>query len=89
MMPNPDPSFMPVAAKRCDRCLLSSRPLVGDERRREILAELSVTGRAFICHKATMVGEYVICRGVFDEGLSLAVVLAKELDVVRFVELPA
>lgn len=79
---------MPVAARTCDRCLLGSRPLVPPERRDEILAELQESGRAFICHRASMAGEYVVCRSFYEQGRSLAVVLARNLGAVRFVELP-
>lgn len=49
-MENPDPSVMPVAETVCDRCLLGGNPLVSPERVGEILAELEINGRAFICH---------------------------------------
>jgi hypothetical protein len=85
-MRNPDPSVMPVCDKVCDRCLLGSDPLVSDERVDEILTELATTGRAFICHKASMNGDYVVCRSFYEQGRSLSVRLARALDRVRFVK---
>ena len=86
-MRNPDPAGMPVAERTCDRCLLGSNPLVTDERRREILKELQASGRAFICHKASMEDRYVVCRSFYEQELSLSVILARQLGATRFVAL--
>lgn len=89
MIPNPDPSTMPVAERTCDRCLLGGSPLVPSARVEEIIADCEATGRAFVCHRASINGEYVVCRSFYERGLSLAVVLARKLGAVRFVPLPA
>lgn len=88
MSRNPDPSVMPVMPKRCDECLFSSAKIVSDERRDEVLESCRTSGRAFECHKASIVGEYRVCRGFFDADVSLAVRLAKLLDRARFIPLP-
>jgi len=85
---NPDPSVMPVMAKRCRECLFSSAKIVGDDRREEVLQQCKESGRAFQCHKASIAGEYVVCRGFYDADASLVVVLAKLFGAVKFVELP-
>lgn len=85
---NPDPKFMPVAERVCDRCLLGSNPLVDARRRAEILAECASSGQAFLCHKGTMAGEYIVCRSFYERGMSLSVRLARMLGRARFVRLP-
>jgi len=79
---------MPVAEKRCSECLISANKIVSDDRRDELLKELAESGRAFICHRASMAGEYIVCRGFYDQGLSLSVVLARQLGAARFVQWP-
>lgn len=61
-----------VAAKRCDQCLYSTAKVVSDERRASILSDCSKEGTYFICHKASLRGDAVVCRGFFDEGSNLA-----------------
>ena len=85
---NPDPSVMPVAKKRCKQCLFSSARIVSEERRDEVLASTAESGQAFQCHLASIAGEYVVCRGFYDNDCSLAVRLAKLLDRAVFVDLP-
>ena len=85
---NPDPAIMPVAAKVCDRCLLGTKPLVSNDRRIEILTDLARSGRAFICHRASMRGDYIICRAFYEQERSLSVILARKLGLARFVDLP-
>lgn len=87
-MKNPDPTSMPVADRRCGECLLSRRKIVSDARRDELLDRCARTGEAFLCHKGTIAGEYVVCRGFYDRGLSLSVRLAALLGLARFVRLP-
>lgn len=87
-IPNPTPDVMPVARKRCDECLYSSARIVDVHRRDEVIASCRESGYAFQCHKATLAGAYVVCRGHFDADDSTAVVLAKLVERVVFVDLP-
>ena len=77
-----------VAERRCDRCLLGRNPLVSPERVEELLEDCNRSGRAFECHRFTMVGQRGTCRAFFDGNMSLVVRLARMLDVVEFVPLP-
>ena len=81
------PGRLRVMAKRCDECLLTRNRVVSDERVADILAQCAESGRAFECHKATIVGEHLVCRGFYDETPSLVCNLGKELGLVEFVEL--
>jgi len=78
------PGIMMVRAKQCDQCLFSSAKIVSDARRDEILDYCNVTGEAFECHKATIAGEKITCRGFFDGNHSLVVRLAKMFGWYRF-----
>ncbi len=85
LVPNPDPSRFPVRQKRCDACLFSAARLVSEQRKSLILRECDAKHTAFQCHKATLLGQYIVCRGFYDEHDSLVVGLAKLLNVVDFV----
>lgn len=87
MTRNPDPTILTVAQKRCDQCLFSSAKIVDDARRDEVLESCRRTGRAFECHKATITGQHVVCRGFYDADVSLVIRLGKLLG--RPVRAPA
>lgn len=55
-----------VMSRRCDECLYGSNKIVSKERMKEILAEIERNDCHFICHKATIVGRDVCCRGDWD-----------------------
>jgi hypothetical protein len=82
------PAPLLVARKRCDQCLFSNAAIVDDPRRREVLRSCARSGRAFECHKFTIAGQRGACRAFFDGDWSLVVVLAKQLGLYEFVDLP-
>lgn len=59
------PTF-PVAAQQCNECLFSPNRIVSAERMKEILAACAEQDHFFVCHKATLAGVTVCCRGYFD-----------------------
>lgn len=75
-----------VAEKRCDQCLYSSAKIVGDERRADVLESCRRTGSYFLCHKATIHGRAVVCRGFFDAEPNQACQVAERLGLVEFVD---
>lgn len=75
-----------VCAKRCEECLFSKAKIVDDSRRDGILTSCRATGKYFLCHKASMVGKAVVCRGFFDEFPNQACQAAARLGLVEFVE---
>jgi hypothetical protein len=75
-----------VAAKRCNECLYSSSKIVPDDRRASLLADCRKSGRYFICHKATIRGDAVVCRAFFDTEPNQACQVAERLGIVRFVD---
>lgn len=93
---NPRAVFQ-VCAQRCDECLFSSRKIVSDERKADVLAEAADTDQHFVCHKhtwrriegfATDEEANVCCRGFFDRypHETLPMRLAAMLGLVVFVD---
>ncbi len=56
-----------VMSDRCDQCLYGEHAIVSDARRKELLQEITRTDQYFVCHKATIVGRDVACRGDWDQ----------------------
>lgn len=56
-----------VANKCCDQCLMSDNKIVSDKRKEELLDSIMHEESHFVCHKATINGEDVCCRGWFEE----------------------
>lgn len=55
-----------VMAERCDQCLYGRNRIVNKTRFQEIIATLDRKDNHFICHKATIAGQDVCCRGDWD-----------------------
>ena len=55
-----------VAQEKCNQCLLTQNKIVDDARRKQIIRDCLRKDRYFICHKATLAGQEVCCRGFFD-----------------------
>ncbi len=78
---------MKVMKERCNECLYSPNKIVSDARRKELLQQLEEKDDWFICHKATLAGEKVCCRGDWDaRGGGQMGRIAKRLNVVRFID---
>lgn len=61
-----------VAHKRCDECLLSSAKIVDDDRRDQLLEGCRKDGTYFLCHKATLRNDAVVCRGFHETQGNIA-----------------
>jgi hypothetical protein len=77
-----------VTEKRCNECLFSQNKIVSDERRRQVLAECEQNDSHFICHKSSMNGSDVCCRGFYDAKSTNMIRIAQRLDAVEFVPIP-
>lgn len=77
-----------VYKKRCDQCLFSRNKIVSNERRKSILDDCAKQGTFFTCHKATIAGQEICCRGFYDAQGSSLVQIAKRLQIVEEVDLP-
>lgn len=75
-----------VAHKRCDQCLYSGNKIVGDVRKRDVLDNCKKTGKYFLCHKSTIGGKAVVCRGFYDVEDNQSCRVATTLKIVVFVD---
>lgn len=55
-----------VCSGQCDQCLFSPNKIVPNARKKDIIATCLREDRYFVCHKATIAGEEVVCRGWYD-----------------------
>lgn len=79
-----------VCDKMCDECLYSKNKLVSDSRKEQILYQLEQVNDYFICHKASLVNERVMCRGYYEKNKTdtynnPVILLAAKLKVLKFV----
>ena len=77
-----------VANKRCNECLFSDAKIVDNKRRDSILKECRRKDTYFLCHKGTMAGKSIVCRGFFETRSNAACRMAEVIGVVKFVEPP-
>ena len=77
-----------VRHERCDQCLLSPNRIVRPGRVAELLEECERKDCHFVCHKATINGLDVCCRGFYDANphASNLMRIAERLGVVRFTD---
>jgi len=77
-----------VCAQRCDQCLFSSAKIVSDERREDLLATIGANDRTFTCHKHSIAGRDVQCRGDYDRDplRTPAMRVGRALGLVRFID---
>jgi hypothetical protein len=76
-----------VCEKACDQCLYGKNKIVSDQRKEEILRTLEATQDYFVCHKASVVDEKVMCSGYYhaNKNTSVLIQLATHLGLLRFV----
>ncbi len=78
-----------VMHTRCDQCLFDpENRIVSSDRARDVLQSCRRDDTHFICHKATIAGREVCCRGFYDAN-PMAINLmriASDLGAVRFVD---
>lgn len=77
-----------VMREKCNECLFSGSKIVSDKRRRQVLSECRQSNSHFICHKATIAGESICCRGFYDTQTSNLMRIAQRLNAVEFVDEP-
>ena len=81
---------MKVYKECCKNCLLSKDRIVSPKRAKQILKEVSETQSYFVCHKASMKDEEIVCKTFFDElgHQSQMIRIAERLNAVQLVEQP-
>jgi hypothetical protein len=75
-----------VKNKCCNECLFSKEKIVDNKRRKEILASCAKKDVHFICHKATIEGKDICCRGFYNSQTSNLMRISQRMGWVEFVE---
>jgi hypothetical protein len=80
--------MLKVYQECCHNCLLSKDRIVSPKRAKELLKEIAEKQSYFVCHKASMNGEEIVCKTFFDKlgHQSQMIRIAERLNVVQFVE---
>jgi hypothetical protein len=69
-------------SRKCDQCLLSSARIVSSSRAAQILKDCARDDTHFLCHKGTMCGREIACRGHYDSSPGKVARFAAWLGVV-------
>lgn len=75
-----------VMARKCDQCLLTPQRIVSAKRMAEIVRKCRQQDISFICHKASIAGRDIACRGHFDTGVGQMSRIAERLGMVREID---
>jgi hypothetical protein len=76
-----------VFSECCQNCLLSKNRIVSSERAKEIIKTCKEKQQYFICHKASIKNEDIVCSKFFKDfgGFSQMIRIAERLNAVEFV----
>ena len=79
-----------VYKNACQNCLLSKDRIVSSQRAKEMIDECIEKQTHFICHKATMQGQDVMCHSYYEHfgQHSEKLKLCQRLGIVEFVNQP-
>lgn len=75
-----------VADKCCNECLFSPNKIVSDARKMSVLRGCMQNDSHFVCHKASIKGADVCCRGFYNTMDSQMIRISKRLNMVEFVD---
>jgi hypothetical protein len=80
--------MLKVYKECCHNCLLSKDRIVSPKKAKDLLKEIAEKQSYFVCHKASMNGEEIVCKTFFDKlgHQSQMIRIAERLNAVRFVE---
>lgn len=71
-----------MTSRRCDQCLFSKNKIVDNKRRREILKDCKESDKHFECHKGTIKGRKVMCKGFFEVMPTQTQILANAVGMI-------
>ena len=75
-----------VCKEKCDQCLFTDKKIVSKKRMVQILNECRQQDTHFQCHKGTIEGKDICCKGFYDTQTTNLLRIAQRLNAVRFVE---
>jgi hypothetical protein len=80
--------MLKVYKECCGNCLLSKDRIVSPKKAKQLLEEIKEKQSYFVCHKASMNNEEIVCKKFFDElgHQSQMIRIAERLNAVQFIE---
>lgn len=75
-----------VKKEQCNQCLFSNNRIVSKERMKSIIKGCQQKDTHFECHKGTLEGKNIVCRGFFDRMTSQMIRIAGRLNMIEFVD---
>lgn len=77
---------MKVCSKQCDQCLFTSNRIVSKGRAAQLIKDTLRKDTEFECHKGTIAGQHIVCRGWFDRYPTQNIRIAGRLGVIKYVD---
>lgn len=71
-----------VMSRCCNQCLMSEQRIVSRTRASQILRDCCRKDISFICHKGSIAGREIACRGHFNTGVGQMSRIAERLRMV-------
>lgn len=80
--------MLKVYKECCHNCLLSKDRIVSPKKAKDLLKEITEKQIYFVCHKASINKEEIVCKTFFDKlgHQSQMIRIAERLNAVQFVE---
>ena len=78
-----------VCKEKCDQCLFTDERIVSKKRMVQIIKECRQQDTHFQCHKGTIAGKDICCRGFYETQTTNLIRIAQRLHMVRFVKVKA
>jgi hypothetical protein len=75
------PPVLHLASRCCSECLMGPKRVVSGERAAEIVAEVRARDVHFQCHKGSIAGMNLHCRGVHDRWPSRSARFAQQFGI--------
>lgn len=75
-----------VKKEKCNECLFSKDKIVSGQRRSELLSDIARNDSHFVCHKSSIEGGEVCCKGFYDTGSSNLIRISQRLRMIEFVD---
>lgn len=77
--------MLKICENQCNECLFSKNRVVSKSRMIEIINACRKKDTHFMCHKGTISGEEIVCRGFYDSQTSQMIRIAGRLNMIEFV----
>jgi hypothetical protein len=78
-----------ICQERCNQCLFSENRIVSKARMADIVSDCRRKDAFFLCHKHSMAGRDVMCRGFYEtQPPSQMQRIAERLNAIEFVPTP-